>query len=268
MAIHYEKSDHIVTIIFDRYERRNSMDVEHSQALSAAWLAFRDDPDARVAIITGVKDAFCAGGDLKIMGQIAEEKARLGHSPTELAITGAGCGGAHPTLRGFDLFKPIIAAVNGYCMAGGMELLGGTDIRIASTNAEFSVAEVRRGLFASGGTPSRLPRQMSWPAAMELLLVADNISAARALQLGLVNEVVEPEKLMETAREWARKIAANAPISVQQTKKAALRSLAVGPLEEAYAIEDECANVVFASEDAQEGPRAFFEKRDPVWKGR
>ena len=268
MAIRYEKQDHIVTITFDRYERRNSMDVEHSQALSAAWLAFRDDPDARVAIITGVKDAFCAGGDLKDMGRIAEEKAELGYSPTERAITGEGSGAPHPTLRGFDLFKPIVAAVNGYCMAGGMELLGGTDIRIASTNAEFSVTEVRRGLFASGGTPSRLPRQMSWPAAMELLLVADNISASRALQLGLVNEVVEPEQLMDAAREWARKIAANAPISVQQTKRAALGSLAVGSLAEAYAIEDECGNIVFATEDAQEGANAFLEKRAPVWKGR
>ena len=152
-------------------------------------------------------------------------------------------------------------------MAGGMELLGGTDIRIASTNAEFSVTEVRRGLFAGGGTPARLPRQMSWPAAMELLLVADNISAERAFQLGLVNSVVEPDKLMEVAYEWARKIAANAPISVQQTKKAALASLAVGSLEDAYAVEDECANTVFATEDAQEGARAFLEKREPVWKG-
>lgn len=266
MSIDYAKQDHIVTITFNRYERRNSMDVEHAQGLSAAWRRFDEDPDARVAIITGVRDSFSSGGDLRAMGDIAREKAELGYSPTEQAITGDK--EYAPTLKGSILCKPVVAAVNGYCMAGGMELLGGTDIRIASANAEFSVTEVRRGLFAGGGTPARLPRQLSWPAAMELLLVADNISADRAFQLGLVNQVVEPPRLMEAAYEWARKIAANAPISVQQTKRAALASLAVGSLQEAYAIEDACANIVFATEDAQEGPRAFLEKRAPIWKAR
>lgn len=266
MPIHYEKQDHIVLITFDRYERRNSIDVEHAQALIKAWRDFGDDPDARVAIITGVKDAFCAGGDLRAMGQIAAEKAATGTSPTEDAINDYGKGS--PTLKGMDIYKPIIAAVNGYCMAGGMELLGGTDIRIASTNAIFSITEVRRGLFAGGGTPARLPRQLQWPAAMELLLVGGDTSAERALQLGLINEVVEPDQLLDAAYRWARAIAANAPISVRETKKAALGSIAAATLKDAYAIEDACANVVFATEDAQEGPRAFLEKRQPVWKGR
>lgn len=267
MPIHYEKQDHIVTITIDRYERRNAFDVEHSVRMIEAWERFADDDDARVAIVTGVKDAFCAGGDLHDMARIAEEQAaNNGHSPTLDKITRNGT--RYFTLKGFDIYKPIIAAVNGQCWAGGMELLGGTDIRIASSNAVFNISEPKRGLFASGGSTVRYPRQLSWPAAMELLLMARPTSAERALQLGLVNIVVEPEELMATAREWATEIAKNAPLSVQGTKKSALRSIAFGSIEEAYRIEDEISVKVFASEDAKEGPRAFFEKREPVWKGR
>lgn len=267
MPIHYEKQDHIVTITIDRYERRNSFDVEHSVQMIDAWERFRDDDDARVAIVTGVKDVFCAGGDLHTMAQIAKEQAaNAGHSETWGKITRDGT--RFFTLKGFEIYKPIIAAVNGHCWAGGMELLGGTDIRLASTNAVFNISEPKRGLFAGGGSTVRYPRQLPWPAAMELLLMARPTSAERALQLGLVNLVVEPEELMATAREWAAEIARNAPLSVQGTKKSALRSFAVGSLEEAYRIEDAIGAEVFATEDAQEGPRAFFEKREPVWKGR
>lgn len=266
VAVRYEKRDHIVLITIDRYERRNSLDVEHAQGLMKAWETLRDDPDAWVAIVTGVKDVFCAGGDLTTMEQIAKETAEFGHSETQDLITNFGKGS--PTLRGYHVFKPIIAAVNGYCMAGGMELLGGTDIRIASSNAIFSISEVRRGLFAGGGTTSRLPRQLSWPAAMELLLVADDMPAARAQQLGLVNEVVEPEDLLPTAYRWAEKIAANAPLSVQGTKKSALLGFEAASLEDAFAIEDAVGAEVFATHDAQEGARAFLEKRKPVWRAR
>jgi enoyl-CoA hydratase len=267
MPIHYEKQDHIVTITMDRYERRNAFDVEHSVQMIDAWERFADDPDAWVAIVTGVKDAFCAGGDLHSMSQIAKERLENGgHSPTLDLITRNGT--RYFTLKGFEIYKPIIAAVNGQCWAGGMELLGGTDIRIASRNAVFNVSEPKRGLFAGGGTTARLPRQLAWPAAMELLLMARPTSAERALQLGLINEVCEPEELMNIAMEWAREICKNAPLSVQATKKSALRSVAVATLEEAYAIEDALSVEVFQSEDAKEGPRAFFEKREPVWKGR
>lgn len=266
MAIRYEKSNHIVTITIDRYERRNSIDPDHAEEFVACWERFRDDPDAWVAIVTGVKDAFCAGGDLLAMGDIARELAATGTSITLGRMSNYGKGGF--TLKGFELFKPIIAAVNGFCMAGGMELLGGTDIRIASKNAVFSVTEPRRGLFAGGGTTARLPRQLSWPAAMELLLVAGRVNADRALQLGLVNEVVAAEDLMETAYRWAGEIVKNAPLAVQATKKSALRGFAAGSLEEAYRIEDACSQEVFRSEDAQEGANAFLEKRDPVWRAR
>lgn len=267
MPIHYEQQGHIVTITIDRYERRNAFDVEHSIQLIDAWERFNDDPDAWVAIITGVKDAFCSGGDLHTMAQIAKERLENnGLSPTHDQLTRNGT--RFFTLKGFEIYKPIIAAVNGQCWAGGMELLGGTDIRIASHNAIFNISEPKRGLFAGGGTTARLPRQLGWAAAMELLLVARPTSAERALQLGLINEVCEPEELMTVAMQWAEELCKNAPLSVQATKKSALRSLAVATLDEAYAIEDELASEIFQTEDAKEGPRAFFEKRDPVWQGR
>lgn len=266
MAIHYEKDDHVVLITMDRYEKRNAIDQEHSDAMIAAWRKFRDDPDAWVAIVTGVKNAFCAGGDLNKMGDLARELRTQGESATQKAYQAED--GGNFTLKGFEIYKPIIAAVNGYCMAGGMEMLGGTDIRIASTDAVFSVSEPRRGLIAGGGTTARLPRQLAWPAAMEILLTAGNLSAERALQLGLVNEVVSPEDLLPTARDWARRICENAPLAVQGTKKSALRGFAAGSLEEAYRIEDEAVIEVFSTEDATEGATAFIEKRPPVWKGR
>ena len=266
MSVDYVKDDHVVLITINRYERRNALDVEHAQELLKAWRDFRDDLDAWVAIITGVKNAFCAGGDLRIMGDIAEELRTTGESPTQALYQDAD--GGSPTLKNFPIFKPIIAAVNGYCMAGGMEMLGGTDIRIASTDAVFSVSEPRRGLIAGGGTTARLPRQLAWPAAMEILLTAGNIDANRALQLGLVNEVVPREELHEAAFRWAREICKNAPLAVQGTKKSALLGFGTGALAQAYAIEDAATIEVFSTEDATEGARAFTEKRAPVWKGR
>lgn len=266
MPIHYEKENHIVTITMDRYEKRNALDVEHATDLFNCWKRFRDDPDAWVAIITGVNDAFCAGGDLAAQGQIAKEMAEFGHSETRDKYENYGEG--YFTLKGFDLFKPVIAAVNGFCMAGGMEMLLGTDIRIASERAVFSVTEPRRGLIAAGGTTARITRQLPWTAAMEMLLLAGRIDAQRAYHLQLVNEVAPHDQLLERARAWAAEIVKNAPLAVQGTKQSALKGLAAGSLAEAYEIEDRVADWVLSTEDAQEGPNAFLEKREPVWKGR
>lgn len=266
MPIRYEKTGHIALITIDRYEKRNAFDVAHAEQLMACWDELRDDPDAWVAIITGVQDSFCSGGDLNAMRDIARETALYGKSESKDRMTRGGT--AYFTLKGFDIFKPIIAAVNGHCIAGGMELLGGADIRIASEDAIFSISEVRRGLFAGGGTTARLPRQIPWPAAMELLLVGDNVSADRAKEMGLINQVVPRRQLLDTAWSWAEKIAANAPIAVQGAKKSALLGFRAGSLEDAYRIEDECHDWVYTSEDAQEGATAFLERRQPVWKGR
>ncbi len=170
-------------------------------------------------------------------------------------------------LRGTKLYKPIIAAINGTCVAGGMEMLGGTDLRVASDTATFGVMEPKRGLFAGGGTTVRLPRQIPYPAAMELLLCADQVPAQRAYEMGLLNEVCRPADLMARAHDYARRITANGPFAIRKTKESVLRGLATD-MKEAYRIESEISGEVFSSEDATEGPLAFAEKRAPKWQNR
>lgn len=269
MPIHYDKSDdHIVLITIDRPETRNGLDMYHFRDLAAAWRTFKDDDDAWVAIVTGVGDAFFAGADLKTyIPQItALQKQIASGEITEID----GCrlsDGTYAVLRNVKLYKPIIAAVNGPCVAGGMEMLGGVDIRIASPEATFGVMEPKRGLFAGGGTTVRLPRQIAFPAAMEFLLTAERFPAERALELGLINEIVAAADLIPRAREWAARINANGPLAVRATKESVMRGLAAPSLEEAYAIEQELSIKVFQSDDAKEGPRAFAEKRPPNWSG-
>jgi enoyl-CoA hydratase len=170
-------------------------------------------------------------------------------------------------LRNTKMYKPIVAAINGPCVAGGMEMLGGVDIRIATEHATFGVMEPKRGLFAGGGTTVRLPRQLNYPAAMEFLLTAEQFPASRALELGLLNEIVAEEELQAKALDWARRIAANAPMSVQATKESVVRGLKE-TMRDAYKIESELSRRVFSSEDAKEGPKAFAEKRPPRWTGK
>jgi len=269
MPIHYEQTgDHVALITIDRPEARNALDLYHFRDLASAWRRFRDDPDDWVAIITGVDHSFMAGADLKTyIPQITELQQQISAGEVD-EIDGCKLrDGTDAVLRSLKVYKPIIAAVNGACVAGGMEMLGGIDIRIATEHAKFGVMEPKRGLFAGGGTTVRLPRQLAFPAAMEFLLTAEAFPAARALELGLLNEIVEEDTLAERARWWAGRINANAPLAVQATKESVLRGLAVDQ-REAYKIESELAGKIFSSEDAKEGPRAFAEKRDPVWKGR
>jgi enoyl-CoA hydratase len=149
-----------------------------------------------------------------------------------------------------------------------MELLDGTDIRLACPEAVFGVLEPKRGLFASGGTSARLPRQIPWAAAMELLLTAEPVPATRALEMGLLNEIVPRGQLLDHAREWAARITANAPLAVAATKESAHRGLAAGSLAEALDIEARLSARVLRTDDAREGPLAFVEKRAPRWTGR
>ena len=269
MPIHYElDDDHIVTITIDRPEAKNACDMYHFRDLANAWRTFRDEPEAWVAIVTGVGHNFMAGADLKTyIPQITKlQKEITAGTVTEIE----GCqlrDGTDSVLRSLTIYKPIIAAVNGPCVAGGMEMLGGIDIRIATTNAKFGVMEPKRGLFAGGGTTVRLPRQVAFPAAMEFLLTAEAFPAERALELGLLNEIVAEDALMDRARDWARRITANAPLAVQATKESVLRGLATD-MKEAYKIESGIASTVFQTEDAKEGPKAFAEKRAPVWQAK
>ena len=269
MTIRYEAGDdHIVHITIDRPEARNSLDMDHFKQLRMAWERFGEDDDAYVAVITGVGPDFCVGADLKTyIPQVTELATKIGSGEvTEID----GCkleDGTRAVLRNMKLYKPIVAAIDGPCVAGGMEMLGGVDIRIATPNAIFGVMEPKRGLFAGGGTTARLPRQLNFPAAMEFLLTAEAFPASRALELGLINEIVEPEVLMDRTLEWAHRITANAPLAVQATKESVLRGLA-GTLDDAYVIEQELSSGIFATEDAKEGPKAFKEKRPPIWQGR
>jgi enoyl-CoA hydratase len=209
-----------------------------------------------------------AGADLKTyIPQITELQAQISKGDVD-EIDGCKLrDGTDAVLRSLKIYKPIIAAVDGPCVAGGMEMLGGVDIRLATERASFGVMEPKRGLFAGGGTTVRLPRQIPYPAAMEFLLTAEAFPAARAMELGLLNELVAPDDLAERALWWARRITVNAPLAVQATKESVLRGLAVDQ-REAFKIESELAGQIFSSEDAKEGPKAFAEKRDPVWKGR
>jgi len=233
VAIHYVKDDeHIVLITIDRPEAKNSADMEHFKLLREAWERFDADDDAWVAIITGVGDAFFTGADLKryipeitkFQDQVKQGLATEGDGVPE--INGYRMDdGVKAVLRNVELYKPVIAAVNGFCTAGGMEMLGGVDLRIACPEAKFAVMEPKRGLFAGGGTTVRLPRQIPWAQAMEMLLCADLIPAERAYQMGLLNAVVPREALLDTAYAFARRITENAPLAVQATKRSALQGL-------------------------------------------
>src|SRR3954454_10908979 len=222
------REEHIVLITIDRPDARNSADMEHFKLLREAWERFRDDGDAWVAIVTGVGDSFFVGADLKTYIPEITKRPKEIRDAGVREINGYRLDdGTKAVLRDFELSKPVIAAVNGFCTAGGMEMLGGTDLRVCCPEAKFAVMEPKRGLFAGGGTTVRLPRQIPWPAAMEFLLCADLIPAARAYEMGVVNAVVPREELLETALSYARRITANAPLAVQATKASALGGLYV-----------------------------------------
>ncbi len=269
MTIRYELDDeHVLLITIDRPEARNSADLDHFKALREAWERFDADPDAWVAIITGVEDAFFTGADLKTYVPAITALGQRIQSEGLTEIDGYRLDdGTRAVLRGAKIWKPIIAAVNGYCTAGGMEMLGGVDIRIACPEAQFAVMEPKRGLFAGGGTTVRLPRQIPFPHAMEFLLCADLIPAERAMQMGLLNAVVPRAELLDAAYDYARRITANAPLAVQATKRSVWEGLGMS-LKDAYRNESAMSSAIFATEDAKEGPRAFAEKRAPRWQGK
>jgi enoyl-CoA hydratase len=270
MAIRYEEpDDHIVLVTIDN-PPRNALDIYHFRDLANAWRTIRDDADAWVAVVTGVGDSFCVGADLKTF---IPQVTKLQKDIAEGQVTEIdGCrlsDGPFAVLRPpkVQIYKPIVAAVNGFCTAGGMEMLCGTDIRLASPEAQFAVMEPKRGLFAGGGTTVRLPRQLPFPLAMEMLLCADLVPADKALAIGLINQIVPKADLVNAALDMARRITANAPLAVQATKESVLRGQALG-YEAALEVESELAAKVFQTEDAKEGPQAFAEKRPPVWQGR
>jgi enoyl-CoA hydratase len=265
--LNYAKRDGIAHLTLNRPEKRNALSPRMIVELARAWNNFRDDPDVHVAILTGAGDqAFCAGADLGLLiplftGARAPEDEWDERLLADRALMQAAL------LRDFQLYKPVIAAVNGFALAGGTEILQATDLRLAVPHASFGLTEVKRGLVPGGGSLVRLARQIPYAKAMEILLTGEPIGAEEAHRIGLVNELVSADTLLKRAEELARLIAENGPLAVQACKEAVLRSSGL-PLEAAFAVESECAARIMRTEDAIEGPRAFMERRKPLFRGR
>lgn len=255
--VRYEKRGHVAWVTLNRPEVMNALHPPCHDRLEAIWDEFAADPETWVAVLTGAGErAFSAGNDLK---WTAQNPGRMPPMPK---------GGFAGLTTRFDLTKPVIAAVNGVAVGGGFEIVLACDIVIAAEHAQFGLPEPRVGLVAAAGGAQRLPRQIPLKVAMGMMLTGEPIAAARALELGLVNEVVPSEQLPAAAARWAEKIAACSPLSIRATKQAALNGLD-RPLQDAIAIGNYPAILeLLRSEDAQEGPRAFAEKRQPHWKGR
>ena len=263
----YEKRGHIAYITLNRPEVRNAINPEMMVRLAEAWIDYDQDDELRVAIVTGAGDkAFCAGADLRSLIPLMTG-AREPEDEWDNRLREDASLGGTALLRGYQLYKPVVSAINGHCLAGGTELMQGTDIRIAAEHATIGLTEVKRGLVPAGGGLARMPRQVAYAKAMEILLVGDSISAEEARLIGFVNYVVPASELMAKAEEFAQKIAANGPLAVRKAKEAVVRGSGLS-LEEAYRVESESVAVVMRSEDAREGPRAYMEKRPPQWKGR
>ena len=251
--VRFERDGEVAIITLDRPRKLNAYTFAMFEQLMEHFERFDRDPNLRVAILTGAGEkAFCAGADLGVtIPKLTDGAPR--HFPDI-------------TKRFFsDIYKPIIAAVNGICIAGGLEMLGGTDLRVCVPHATFGLGEVRWGITPAGGSHIRLPRHIPWAVAMEILLTARPISAERAYQVGLVNKIVEPDRLMDEALELARVIASNAPLAVKAAKEIAVRGMA---LEGPFQLEHYISGRVLMTEDAKEGPRAFMEKRQPRYQGR
>ena len=258
MPVRYEVRSRVALITLDRPEAMNALDPPMLFGLAEAWDRAEEDDDVWVVVVTGAgTESFCVGADLKV---------------TIPATTGAE--GVEPVrfpnmertlLRGRFYPKPVVAAVNGHCIAGGLEMLLSTDLRYASPGASFALQEVRWGLFPLAGSTVRLPRQIPYCRAMELLLVGDRVDAPTALEMGLVNEVVDDP--LARALEVAERITRNGPFAVRKIKESVVRGLGMS-MDQAYAEELRLGAEVFASEDAKEGPAAFAEKRDPNFQGR
>jgi enoyl-CoA hydratase len=266
MSVRYEKRDGVAYVTFDRPAVRNALDPEAIARLADAWRDVRDDPAVRVAILTGAgTEAFSSGADLARLIPLFT-RARPPEDDWDRRLV------ADPTLlqtallRDFELYKPVVAAVNGFCVAGGMEILQATDIRVASTMATFGLQEPRWGLLPGGGSTVRLARQVPYCIAMEILLTGERIDAAEAWRIGLVNRVVPPADVLPAAERYARTLAANGPLAVRKIKESVLRTWGV-PLADALATEAGLSAEVLRSHDAREGPRAFVEKRVPRFRG-
>jgi enoyl-CoA hydratase len=256
-----ERDGHVATVTLNRPESRNALSGEMIVRMADAWVEIDEDPEIRVAIVTGAGGHFCAGADLKAMAAGHPDDEWTPRFTAEVDLHWKGL------LRHFQPRKPLVAAVEGYAVAGGTEILQAMDLRVAGESAVFGVAEVRRGLFPLGGSTVRLRRQIPYTVAAELLLTGRQMTAAEAKDVGLIGHVVPDGTALDAARALAEQIAANGPLAVQAILQS-LRESANLTEAEGLARELELGWPVFASQDAKEGPKAFAEKRPPNFTGR
>ena len=265
-ALLLEREGHIITLTMNRPEVKNALNPEMLCRLADAWDLIEDDDEIRVAILTGAGSAFCSGADLdKLVARSLKglppenEFEKRCREDSGLIFKGL--------LRNHRITKPLIAAIEGPCIAGGTEILQATDIRIAAEGSTFGISEVRWGLFPMGGSTVRLRRQIPQTMAMEMLLTGDHYSATDALRMGLIGRVVPDGQALKVAKETGDRVAANGPVAVRKIKQSVLESEFL-PEKEALDIEFKMGMAVYASEDAREGPKAFKEKRAPRFEGR
>jgi enoyl-CoA hydratase len=275
-----ERRGHVLVVTMNRPQARNALSGPMLAGMRRAWDEVDADPGIRACVLTGAGGAFCAGADLKAMAadhpgdRFRDDQSRGGRpgDGQPPGSNGAGAPGTdlsviEPLLKGRRLTKPLIAAVEGPAIAGGTEILQATDIRVAGQSARFGVSEARWGLFPLGGSAVRLPRQIPYTVAADLLLTGRHITAAQAREIGLIGHVVPDGQALDKALEIAGMIAANGPVAVRAIL-ATMRQTEGLSENEAFRIEAAIGKAVFASEDAREGPRAFAEKRTPRFRDR
>ncbi len=265
-ALLVERDGHVVTLKMNRPKVRNALNPEMLCRLADAWEMIDADEEVRVAILTGSESVFCAGADLdKLVSRSLQNlppenefEARCREDPNTIF---------KGLLRNYQLKTPLIAAIEGPCIAGGTEILQATDIRVAGDGATFGISEVRLGLFPQGGSTIRLRRQIPYTVAMEMLLTGDIYPASEALRFGLIGRIVPRGQALSVAREIAARIAANGPVAVRKVKQSVQETECL-PEHDALDVEFRIGMEVYATADAREGPRAFKEKRAPNFSGR
>jgi enoyl-CoA hydratase len=253
-----ERRGSVLIVTMNRPRARNALSAEMMSIMREAWDQVDEDPEIRACVLTGAGGAFCAGADLKAMTRT--------HPGDSFSGGGWDLSVIEPLLKGRRLTKPLIAAVEGPAIAGGTEILQATDIRVAGQSARFGVSEARWGLFPLGGSAVRLPRQIPYTLAAEILLTGRHLSAEEALAVGLIGHVVPDGEALTKALELAELVAANGPLAVQAILRT-IRETEGMPEQEAFKLEAKLGMAVFASADAKEGPRAFAEKRTPHFRG-